>query len=111
MLAGTLRQGNLIALVDHNHIQSMGADVIEQANLADRFSAFGWSAVTIDGHDAAAIEKALRTAHERPLAVIANTTKGKGISFMEGRLEWHYKSPNPLEYEAALKELNEDNAN
>ena len=106
MFASTKRMDNLVAIVDFNHLQGMGADVIDQANLSERFSVFGWHSEVVDGHNIEAISKALLTDPKgKPLAIIANTVKGKGVSFMEGKVEWHYRSPNDQEYEQALKEL------
>jgi transketolase len=100
----------LCAIVDYNKIQSFGAvkDVINLDPLTDKWRAFGWGVKEIDGHDLAAIENVLRqTPFEagRPSAIIAHTVKGKGVSFMEGRLEWHYKSPNDEQLAQALREL------
>jgi transketolase len=106
MFASTRKIDNLVAIIDFNHLQGMGADVIDQANLSERFSAFGWHTEVVDGHSIEALSGALLSGSPgKPLVIIANTVKGKGISFMEGKLEWHYKSPNDQEYEQALREL------
>ena len=106
MFASTKKIDNLVAIIDFNHLQGMGADVIDQANLSERFSAFGWHTQVVDGHSIEALSRAfLSYSQGKPLVIIANTVKGKGISFMEGKLEWHYKSPNDQEYEQALIEL------
>jgi len=101
---------NLIAIVDYNKIQSFGAvsEVMELAPLADKWRAFRWSVREIDGHDYAQIESALSSVPfepGRPSVVIANTVKGKGVSFMENQLAWHYKSPNGEQLKQALAEL------
>jgi len=108
MLAGHHRLSNLTVLVDNNRIQSLGRveEVIAQPNLAERWRAFGWDAEDVDGHDLAALEDALgRPAAQRPRAFILHTVKGKGVSFMEDKLLWHYRSPDEAEYQQAMKEL------
>ncbi|MYM70401.1 transketolase [Pseudoduganella sp. FT55W] len=101
---------NLTLVVDYNKIQSFGstAEVLNLDPLADKFKAFGWDTVEVDGHDHAALAAALskqgRTAN-KPRAVIAHTIKGKGVDFMEGQLAWHYKSPNKDQYEQAMAQL------
>lgn len=109
MLASTLGLDNLTAIIDYNKWQSFGRTnaVINQANMAERWKAFGWEVHETDGHNTDELERVFRLPQRGPKAVIAHTIKGKGISFMEDRLEWHYKSPNDQEYEAALRELGE----
>lgn len=99
----------LTLVVDYNKIQSFGstAEVLNLDPLADKFTAFGWEAVEVDGHDHAQLQAALAP-HGRsgkPRAVIAHTVKGKGVSFMEHQLAWHYKSPDAAQYDAARAEL------
>ena len=75
---------------------------------AEKFKAFGWAAVDVDGHDVHSLREVLGgvpVEHERPTAVIAHTVKGKGVSFMEDKLLWHYRPPNDEEFEKALAEL------
>jgi transketolase len=101
---------NLIAIVDYNKIQSLGTvkEVMDLEPFADKWRAFGWAVREIDGHDLGAIEEAFNQIPfevGRPSCIIAHTVKGKGISFMEDRLLWHYRSPQGEEYEAALAEL------
>jgi transketolase len=107
MLAATLKLDNLTAIVDFNKLQSFGRcnEVIDQNNLAARWSAFGWDAHDVDGHNVAVLERLLSAPQHGPKAIIAHTVKGKSVSFMEDRLEWHYKSPNDEQYDQALKEL------
>jgi transketolase len=105
MLASTLRLDNLKIIVDFNHLQGMGRDVIEQNNIAERFRAFGCETIEIDGHDHLVLSKELRIYANRPRVLVAHTVKGKGISFMEDRLEWHYKSPNKEQLDSSLLEL------
>jgi len=101
---------NLIAIVDYNKIQSFGAvsELIELAPLADKWRAFRWAVREIDGHDYAQIESALSSVPfepSKPSVIIAHTIKGKGVSFMENQLAWHYKSPNDEQLAQALAEL------
>jgi transketolase len=101
---------NLVAIVDYNKIQSFGsvADVLQLAPLADKWRAFRWEVREIDGHDYSQIEEALTAPPAepgRPVVVIAHTIKGKGVSFMEGQLAWHYRSPDGAQLERALAEL------
>lgn len=101
---------NLVAIVDYNKIQSFGsvAEVLELAPLAEKWRAFRWAVREIDGHDYGQIEDALTNVpleRDRPTVIIAHTVKGKGVSFMESQLAWHYKAPNAELLEKALKEL------
>ncbi|WP_235775510.1 transketolase [Paenibacillus sinensis] len=107
MLASTLQLSNLTVIVDYNKLQSFGwtNEVINQENMAERWKSFGWETFEIDGHDINEIEQTLKTSHKGPKAIIAHTVKGKGVSFMENKLEWHYKSPNDEELLLAFKEL------
>lgn len=110
LLAPHLRLGNLVAIVDYNKIQSLGLvkDVIDLEPLGDKFASFGWYVQEIDGHDHAAILNALNATVEktdRPSVIIAHTVKGKGVSFMENKLLWHYRSPSDQETADALAQL------
>ena len=102
---------NLVAIVDNNRVQlaSHTKDAVDLGDLAGKYEAFGWSAITCDGHDITALDaaftKARRLAAEGPVAVIANTVKGKGISFMEDTCSWHGRAANDEEYELAMREL------
>ncbi len=101
---------NLTLIVDYNKIQSFGrvADVLALDPLADKFRAFGWAVVEIDGHDMEQIVTALSALPAvpgKPTVVIAHTVKGKGVRFMEDKLEWHYKSPTADQLEQATREL------
>jgi transketolase len=104
------RLDNLVAVVDYNKIQSFGTvqDVLGLEPFADKWRAFGWAVREIDGHDVAQILDAFRGVSfetGRPSCVIAHTLKGKGVGFMEGRLEWHYRSPDAAQLGQALAEL------
>ena len=101
---------NLVAIVDYNKIQSFGAvkEVIDLDPLADKWRAFGWAARELDGHDIRAVEEALlQIPFEpgRPSCIVAHTIKGKGISFMENKLLWHYRAPVGDYMVQALAEL------
>jgi transketolase len=110
LFAAHHRLENLVAIVDYNGIQSLGkvCDVLELEPFADKWRAFGWETVEIDGHDLGAIVHALRattTTTSQPTCIIAKTTKGKGVSFMENTVLWHYRSPSSEDLELALLEL------
>ena len=101
---------NLTAIVDYNKLQSLTTveETLRIEPMADKVQAFGWAVRNVDGHDHAALRSALeRGAGElgKPTFIIAHTTKGKGVSFMENALQWHYKSPNDTELSQALKEI------
>lgn len=111
MFAVRFSLSNLILIVDRNRLQSYGSDeqVLNMGDMAEKFRAFGCRTIEVDGHDHAALEKVFSQAgagaDTRPTAVIAHTVKGKGVSFMENRLEWHFKSPNEEQLARALEEL------
>lgn len=108
MLAPQLALANLTVLIDYNKIQSLGRtdEIIDQRNMVQRWGAFGWDAVELDGHDLSALEAALtRAPDRRPRALVLHTVKGKGVSFMEDKLLWHYRSANDAELKQALEEL------
>lgn len=101
---------NLITIVDYNKIQSLGsvAEVLKLDPLGDKWRAFGWSAKEINGHDFVEIGEAfsgLPLQPGKPTCIVAHTVKGKGVSFMENRLLWHYRSPNEEELRMALAEI------
>ena len=104
---------NLVAIVDYNKIQSLGtvSEVLELEPFPQKWEAFGWSVREIDGHDLAAISRAFVTlpfVARRPSCLIAHTVKGKGVSFMEDQLLWHYRPPDSGELARALAELGGD---
>ena len=103
---------NLIAVVDHNRMQSLDfcENTIALEPFTDKWAAFGWNVMQADGHDVDALHAAFEQAKAnrgsgKPTVIIAETTKGKGVSFMENDILWHYRTPQGEEYEAALKEL------
>ena len=103
---------NLIAVVDFNRMQSLDfcENTLSLEPFADKWRAFGWRAIETDGHDVDALRAAFDEAKGnlgggQPTVVIAKTVKGKGVSFMENNILWHYRTPQGEEYEAALREL------
>jgi len=110
MTAAHRKLDNLTAFVDSNRLQIDGpvADIKSMEQIGDRFAAFGWHVVEIDGHDIAAIMAALaeaRNTQGRPTVIVARTVKGKGVSFMENRVGWHGTAPKPDQVQAAVAEL------
>ena len=108
-LAAHHKLSNLTLIVDVNGFQAMGKknEVLNMHPLVDKFRSFNWEVIEIDGHDYKQIEWALETPRkDKPVVIIANTIKGKGVSFFEGKLEWHYKNVNDEDYQKALNELN-----
>jgi transketolase len=104
------RLDNLTVIVDYNKIQSLGrvAEVIDLEPLAAKWRAFGWGVREIDGHDLAAVEAAYAAVPfepGRPSCIVAHTVKGKGVSYMEDRLLWHYRAPRGEDLDKALAEL------
>lgn len=110
MLAGKERLNNLVAIVDRNNIQIDGftEQIMPLEPLADKFKAFNWHVISIDGHNVRQILDAFETAraiYEKPTVIIAHTIPGKGVHFMEKDYTWHGKPPNPEEAKLAMKEL------
>lgn len=110
MLAGHRKLDNLVVIVDNNNLQIDGAitEVNSPYPIDKKFEAFNFHVITIDGHDFDAIRGAFREARETkgmPTAIIANTVKGKGVSFMEHQASWHGSAPNDEQFEIAMEEL------
>ncbi|HVN76752.1 MAG TPA: transketolase [Thermoanaerobaculaceae bacterium] len=110
MFAAHHRLANLFALVDENGQQALGytRDVLDLSPLEARWEAFGWDVVGVDGNDAAAVTRAIAGADsrgERPHAVVCHTVFGKGVSFMERKVKWHYSPMSAEEYERAMREI------
>lgn len=113
MFAGFHHIDNLVAIVDRNRMASL--DFTEKSlgiePFADKWKAFNWRVLNIDGHNHQSLKRALSTANQpigKPTVIIANTTKGKGISFMENKILWHYRyAHDGEEYDDAVKELNQ----
>ncbi|KRN28574.1 transketolase [Lactobacillus selangorensis] len=110
MSAGNYKLDNLTAIIDHNRLQISGptADVMNSEPLADKYRAFGFDVVEIDGNNMAELVSALSTTNtpERPKLILADTIKGKGISFAENQAAWHHKVPTAEQYQQGLDELN-----
>lgn len=110
MLAANHGLGNLVAVVDNNNLQIDGkiTDVNSPYPIDEKFKAFRWHVINIDGHDFDQIRAAYKEAREvkdRPVCIVAKTVKGKGVSFMENNAGWHGKSTNAEEYKAAMQDL------
>lgn len=110
MFASHYKLDNLCAFVDFNGLQIDGAitDVMNSTPIDEKFKAFGWNVIVIDGHDFNQIEKAVEEAKAtkgQPTMIVCKTTKGNGVSFMENQAGWHGKAPNAEEYEKAVAEL------
>lgn len=104
------RLDNLVAIVDYNKVQAFGTveQVLDLEPLVDKWQAFRWAVREVDGHDYEQIKGSLTSVpfeSGKPSVIIAHTTKGKGVSFMEDRLAWHYKSPDQEQLAQALAEL------
>lgn len=107
MYAGSKKLNNIIALIDHNKLQASDKtkSIIKTNNLIKAIKSLGWKVVNVDGHDVNAIKSLLDNEYRRPLAVILDTTKGKGVSFMENDVTWHHRKPTEEEFNLALREL------
>ena len=115
MFAGNAGLDNLIVFVDRNGLQSGGSvnAINDLRDLDKKFESFGWDAQTIDGHDIEQVIEALDEAKKnlgskKPSVIIANTVKGKGVSYMENQYLWHMKAPNDEQYEQGMKELEKE---
>lgn len=113
LFANQMRLSNLTLIVDHNCLQGLGPceEMMDLIDLGEKFRSFGWNVAETDGH----LHEALRSAFfkrfegsENPVCVIAHTVKGKGVSFMENSVLWHYRDPQGQDYERALSELKEE---
>ena len=111
LFANQYRLENLVAIIDHNHMQSLDTceKTLELQDFGAKWRAFGWNVIELNGHDHNALRSALtdtRSAGHKPTVVIANTVKGKGVSFMENDILWHYRFPHDgWEYDGAVTEL------
>jgi transketolase len=112
LIAAQYRLDNFIVTIDFNKFQSLAPvdETIRLEPLEDKWASFGWHVIRVDGHDHEALHRAYDEAKAqmgvgKPIVVIADTIKGKGVSFMENTVLWHYRTARGEEYDAALKEL------
>ncbi len=107
LIANQFSLSNLVVIIDRNRIQSLGPteETIMLEPLADKWKSFGWSIEVVNGHDHKELLAAMSAGRKGPLCIIANTIKGKGVSFMENTVLWHYKSPSSDELEVARAEV------
>ena len=110
--AAQYKLDRLVAVIDYNHMQSLATadETLRLEPFEQKWKDFGWNALSVDGHDTDALQKAFDWAKEnagsrKPSVILAHTVKGKGVSFMENDILWHYRTPQGEEYDAALKEL------
>ncbi|MEI6603050.1 MAG: transketolase [Clostridia bacterium] len=114
LVANHFKVHNLVAIIDHNKMQSLDfvENTITLSPFPDKWRAFGWNVLDVDGHDHLALRDAMMTAKtssDKPTVIIANTVKGKGIPFMENDILWHYRFPHEgEEYDSALAALQEN---
>ena len=104
---------NLVVIIDRNKLQSIHSteDTLGLEPFVGKWQAFGWNVVDVDGHNHKQLINACNSkVVGKPLCIVANTTKGKGVSFMENQVLWHYRSPQGKEYEAAINELENNDA-
>ena len=111
MIAAHHKLDNLVIIIDNNKLMISGfaKDILDSLSFDEKFRAFGWNTIEIDGHNFSEMIKAFEKApikNGKPTAIIANTIKGKGVSFMENKKEWYSILPNEEQMEIALKELN-----
>ena len=108
LFAGHHKLSNLTAIVDRNRLQSMKTteETLALEPLSEKLSAFNWRVVEVDGHSHLELKQALKNSHDdKPTILIANTTKGKGVSFMENSISWHYKTPIGNDFETAINDV------
>jgi transketolase len=115
MAAAQFKATGLIAIVDYNRVQLDGKidEIMEVEPLTDKWQAFGWQTVTADGHDIkdllVKLDEAIKLSNTGPVVVIAKTVKGKGVSFMENKAEWHGKTISDTDFEQAMQDLEQGN--
>jgi transketolase len=109
LMGSSLGLSNLVAFIDNNDFQSLGRTSETHPSfypVVEKFAAFGWETLEVDGHNSAAVFAAVTGRQgARPFMLVGKTTKGKGVSYMENVPIWHYRSPTPKEYEQAKLEL------
>lgn len=112
MAAHQYKLDNLVAIIDRNHLQISGntEDVMAIDSIAQRWGAFGWDVLELNGDDMQSILDAFRSIdyqNGRPHLLVSNTTKGRGVSYMENIASWHHGMPNQEQYEAGIREITE----
>lgn len=112
MAASKFRVSEMTAILDYNNVQLDGPvhEIMPMEPMADKWRAFGWAVLGVDGHNVRQVLEALDAAeqiHDRPTLILARTTKGKGVSFMENDSRWHGVAPNAEQLRQALAELEE----
>jgi len=113
MFAARFQLSNLVLIVDRNRLQAYGRDeeVLNMGNLKTKFESFGCRVLEVDGHNHEELFEAFMTSsvseNDKPVVIVANTIKGYGVSFMEDRLEWHFKSPDDEQLKLAIEEITE----
>jgi len=107
MFASHHKLNNLCAIVDRNNLQSIDTteNTLALEPLGKKIKAFGWDVVEIDGHNHQALKETFNGVMDKPLCIIANTIKGKGVSYMENSVEWHYRTPKNEDFMQAINEL------
>jgi transketolase len=111
LFAGAHKLGNLIMAIDYNDMQALGrvSEILDLTNLSEKLIKFGWEVYPCNGHDLSSISEMLNDyaekIHDKPVAFVFRTEKGKGISFMEGNTEWHYRTFDEGTYQMAMQEL------
>ena len=102
LLAANHKLDNLVVILDYNHSNDRALDL---GDIEGKFNSFGWKTIRMDGHNTYDIEISLTAIAHRPIVLIADTIKGKGIKMMENNHEWHHKNPNEEEYNKIMEEL------
>lgn len=110
LFASHHKLNNLVLIVDSNNLQSLTTvtETLNLSPLAKKFSAFGWEEMSVDGHNHSELRVTLSTKSATPRVIIAQTIKGRGVDFMENKVEWHYRNPGPELFAIALGQLRGD---
>lgn len=104
MFASSYKLNNLTVIIDKNNLQAIGT-LIDKENLSNKWKAFGWEVIEINGHNQQNLVKAFEVQSDKPKCIIAYTVKGNGISFMENNNDWHYNKLTKQQYQMAIQEL------
>lgn len=107
LMAPRFKLKNLFVIVDYNKLQGYDRtdDLSSFSNMEKQMELMGWNSITIEGHNHSDIKRALTSESDKPTFILANTVKGKGVSFMEDKLEWHYKTTTPEQLNSAIEEI------